>query len=75
MTAEGHIPVRWIGGPYDGAGVELPAAYLGAACVDMPDPATAYNADPSSEPAIFTGPMHRYRLTRDAEGLVATHVA
>lgn len=74
MAAEGYVDVRWIGGPYDGAADGLPRPYLGAACVDMPDPATAWNTDAGSEPAVFTGPMHRYALERDGDALVARYV-
>jgi len=37
----------------------------------MLDPATAMNDDPASEPAIFTGPTHRYLLEREGGGLTA----
>ncbi len=75
MAEPGYVDVRWIGGPYDGAQLPLTDLYLQAQMVDMPDPATA-TADGRDEPAIFTGPTHRYRLERDesAEGLIARHV-
>lgn len=74
MAERGFVDVRWIGGPYDGSAQALPVGYLGAAFVDMPDLATATNTDASTEPAIFTGPHHRYALTRDEDGLTAEHV-
>lgn len=74
MAADGYVEVRWMGGPYDGSAQELPALYLTAAFVDMVDPATAANTDAATEPAIFTGPTHRYRLEREGDGLVARHV-
>jgi hypothetical protein len=72
VAQEGWVDVRWVGGPYDGSEQPLPAIYRTAACVDMPDPATA-EGDGASEPAIFTGPMHRYALAPDGDGLLATH--
>ena len=72
MAEAGYVDVRWEGGPYDGSEQPLPALYLQAACVDMPDPATAA-ADAADEPAIFSGPMHRYALARDGDGLVASY--
>ena len=73
MAQEGWVDVRWVGGPYDGSEQPLPALYRAAACVDMPDPATA-EGDGAQEPAIFTGPTHRYRLERDGDDLVAHHM-
>lgn len=74
MAQEGYVDVDWIGGPYDGADFPLPALYLGAQRVDMPDPATAAG-DGSDEPAIFSGPTHRYELEASPHGLVARHVS
>ncbi len=70
MAQDGYLDVSWEGGPYDGADLPLSALYLGAAVVDMPDPATAY-ADGADEPAIFTGPVHRYALQAHGAGLRA----
>ncbi|MTD43588.1 hypothetical protein GKE82_04530 [Conexibacter sp. W3-3-2] len=71
MAQDGYLDVAWIGGPYDGADLPLPTLYRGAAVVDMPDPATAY-ADGGLEPAIYTGPTHRYALADEATQLRAT---
>lgn len=72
--SDDHVDVRWLGGPYDGSAQRLPRLYLGAACVDMPDPATARH-EAAGEPAIFTGPTHRYVLERDGDGLVARYAS
>lgn len=71
MARAGYVDVRWDGGPYDGSSLELPARYRDCALVDLPDPATALNDDPASEPAIYTGPSHRYGLSLDDGGLRA----
>jgi len=71
MAQDGYVDVDWDGGPYDGADLPLSVMYLGAAVVDMPDPATAFG-DGSEEPAIFTGPTHRYALAADGERLRAS---
>ena len=74
MAQDGYVDVTWIGGPYDGAALELPALYLGAQQVDMPDPATAGNQDIAAEPLIYTGPSHRYALQHTPGGLLARFV-
>ncbi len=73
MVDPGFVDVCWIGGPYDGADMALPSLYREGQFVDMPDPATAANTDASAEPAIFTGPQHRYKLEWDGARLIARH--
>lgn len=73
MADDGYVDVSWLGGPYDGADLPLSKLYLGAAVVDMPDPATAYG-DGSEEPAIYTGPTHRYALETRDTGLAARFI-
>ena len=68
------LAVTWVGGPYDGASLELPDLYRHGQFIDLPDPQGAAQ-DAEDEPAIYMPSSHRYRLelTEDGAGLVARY--